>query len=401
MYIDGNYIFRKEEGRDALVEGIRTISNDINFLYCFLLKSTGHSFLHINKTAFNDGFKFRVGEQMTRIINEFEEEDSCYDRIEISDDIVNSNIKRLAVGCVDSSCFVSLKDALYSLRAILCERAKDIADWVFEDEKTLQKGRRRPICNLTCDAGRFVGAGISKDGNEYVTSSVRIILGDYLGEWNRLNCCDGYNRIPFCLTTIFPDISKENTDGSLCCTGRWFGNEIAQKINASAVEMEDISKIYWKLKGKGWAAFYIRGYNSEKGQVRVLKNVLGFRYRNFKYSAILACRLGTAEGKVYPNPEFVTRDRRYINLCDIDTYGPNYKELLNPSVTTNPEQYKGYYIGACKTIAEKVKVIAEDVIKSDCGNIVDNADIEILFPRVKKSIIRGAGIFYSGEYFSR
>ena len=235
----GEYFYAPEYG-DDLAEAIRHLAQNKEFLRGLLMGSTGHADMHwINKGNENNS------RSMKSILKELSNAKSSAKNISLLPEATDVEIRRVSEECVNASHFVTYDDVLYSLSIALSNDAENIAYWINNnrrysmDGKAQIGGRKDALYEIVFDAKRFVGGGIALDGNEYVTSAVKVILND------RYSSPDYSNKIPFSLVTCYPDISQEACVGSLYRTGRYFGKEIADRVNTLTPQL---ARIYWGLR---------------------------------------------------------------------------------------------------------------------------------------------------------
>ncbi len=320
----GGYTYTPEEPLEVLVENIKRLSFDGEFLLAMcnnILK--GHAvWEHLDGKAPSRAPYFPTMEKNMYL------DDSLPSDVQLSDDAIESEINRIVQQGLNSSHFQHYEDMAYALHIALYEHAEEIADWVnrtrFYGRKEIN-GRDDATMEVLFDMNKFVGSGITREGNQYVTSGVTVVFSNFTSS-------PGFDdTIPFTLTTIYPDIS-EKCKGSLYCTGKRFDDKIAFKVDRLP---EDNAKLYWVLRAHGYDPKFIQANNNRGECIRVYDNT-SVKYKSD--GAPVQCRLDMRydayDSKLSVIEYMLRRDGTPIKMVR------NPESEQARAVTTNPKMYE-------------------------------------------------------------
>lgn len=290
--------------------------------------------------------------------------------IQFPDKTIQSQINRIAYNCVPSAThFASYNDMAYALHVVLTQHAEEIAKWVNNTRGNYQRESRSDVLKmLQVDVGRFIGGGITQDGNEYRTSNVKVVLGDF-------NCHPGYiNDMPFSIVTMFPDI-ENHFIGSVYCTGNNYGRQLEQTINDFS---DTNAKIYWILKSRGEDAQYIPATETSDSYVSVTRN-LGMKYKSDGAPVQCQITFDYNYDKLRSKEFFLTRNGERIRM----TRESDSENALR--ITSNEEQYKAIHEKIWNIELPLRKIINEAKYQI---HMLDNATVD-LFPQDTQGVVCG------------
>lgn len=157
--------------------------------------------------------------------------------------VVNAQLKRVAEEGHASSHFTNKETLMATLSIALMSGAHAINEWCSKDNtigKMFHDRSYRGIdtaaykFRMTVDTGAYIGTGIMPDGSERATTAVTMVF-------TKVPSYPGGEKIPFSITTMYPDITGESGVGSLLYTGRNTASKLVDAINDSSVG----ARMYW------------------------------------------------------------------------------------------------------------------------------------------------------------
>lgn len=375
----GGYTYDMTEPLSVLVQKIQELSYDGEFLVGMCRSSaTGHAEMeHLEGRVPN------TAPYYPHMENDYTAKESTPDDVHLSEATVRREISRIAHDCVDASHFASFEAMAYSLHCALYDNAEAIAKWVNQTRMYGHKeinGKDDVIFAIDLDVGRYVGGGISREGNQYVTSSVRAVLSNFK------STPDYTNTIPFSLTTIYPNIGTDGP-GSLYCTGQRFDKDITNELN----HMDDCEeKLYWALRANGYDVHFMPSTYERPACVRVNVDTRMHYTDGSPVQAVIDFRYSASDSRLSSIEYFAARNGHLIKMVR-DPTSPAAQRI-----TSNPTKYEHIH----DAIWEKERDI-RDVwrgVAYSYGQMTDKATVD-LFPREEQGMIRGS--FTLPEDFNR
>lgn len=156
---------------------------------------------------------------------------------------VNEQLNRVAQEGHASSHFTNQNTLLATLSIALLSGAHTINEWCTKDNTLGKMFFNRDFKGLdsssyalrmTIDTGAYIGTGIMPDGSERATTAVTILFARTPSYLNG-------EKLPFSITTMYPDITGVTGVGDLASTGRNYPRELANAINQSPIG----ARMYW------------------------------------------------------------------------------------------------------------------------------------------------------------
>ena len=170
---------------------------------------------------------------------------------------IASQVQRVAQEGHASSHFTNKETLLAALSVALMSGAHALNEWCSKDDtigKMFKDHSYRGLdtkaykFRMTVDTGAYIGSGIMPDGSERSTTAVTIVF-------SKVPSYHTGEKLPFSITTMYPDITGETGVGSLVNTGRNFANDLSAAINHSDVGV----RMYWLGQHAGHECTLARG----------------------------------------------------------------------------------------------------------------------------------------------
>ncbi|MBQ8806359.1 MAG: hypothetical protein IJZ68_07900 [Bacteroidaceae bacterium] len=206
---------------------------------------------------------------------------------------IDAQVNRVANEGHASSHFTNKETLMATLSIALMSGAHALNEWCSKDNtigKMFRDYSYRGIdtssykLRMTIDTGAYIGAGIMPDGSERATTAVTLVFA-------RIPSYPDGNKIPFSITTMYPDITGETGVGSLVHTGRNYAEKLAEAINHSSVGV----RMYWLGQHCGYECSLVQG--------RVTTALFPYTYREGNMT--LQCSFGYNERSMHSGNIFV------------------------------------------------------------------------------------------------
>ena len=170
---------------------------------------------------------------------------------------IDSQVQRVAQEGHAASHFTNREILMATLSVALMSGAHALNEWCSKDNtigKMFHDYSYRGLdssaykLRMTVDTGAYIGTGIMPDGSERATTAVTIVF-------TRIPSYLNGDKIPFSITTMYPDITGNTGVGSLVSTGRNFADKLTDAINHTSVG----TRMYWLGQHCGYECSLVQG----------------------------------------------------------------------------------------------------------------------------------------------